>query len=41
MDNIQSLLKHNIFFTYMREDYDYSFFKRNNTMTCVYKSNII
>ena len=25
----------------MREDYYNSFFQRNNTMTCVYKSNII
>ena len=25
----------------MREDYDNSFFQRNNIMTCVYKSNII
>ena len=41
MENIQSLLKHNILFTHMREYYDNSFFQRNNTMTCVYKSNII
>ena len=40
MDNIQNILKHNIFFTCMREDYDYSFFQRNNTMTCLNKSNI-
>ena len=41
MENIQSLLKHNIFFTYMREDYDNSFFQRNDNMTCLYKSDII
>ena len=41
MDNIRSLLKHNIFFTYMMEDYYNSFYQRNNNMTCLYKSNII
>ena len=41
MDNIRSLLKHNIFFTHMGEDYDNSFFQGNNTMTCLYKSNIL
>ena len=41
MDNIRSLLKHNIFFTYMREDYYNSFYQRNNNLTCLYKSNII
>ena len=41
MDNIRNLFKNNIFFTCMREDYDNSFFQRTNSMTCLYKSNII
>ena len=40
MYKIESLFKHNIFFTYMREYYNNLYVQRN-TMTCVYKSNII